>query len=120
MLFGADGSLVWSSFVFALVRLQEVGVLRSLLPTSLFQHLSICPCYPHTDTQDHTNAPSMLSRFLWQCHRHVCVIVRLCVCLHELAHAAGHGLFFGATMYERSCSFDTNLGSNSALSSLQR
>ena len=39
--FGANGSFVWCGFVFAPVRLLEVDVFRSLLPTSLIDHLSL-------------------------------------------------------------------------------
>ena len=58
------------------VRTQQVWVLRSLLPTSLFEHMSMGHAFPPTDTRDRNNAKSVLSRPLWPFHHCMCVIAR--------------------------------------------
>ena len=68
-----------------------VGVLRSCLPTSLFEHLSM-------------GLQSALSCPLWPLHHRMCVIAERLGHLRWLSHAAGRGHFFGASTSWRTSS----------------
>ena len=80
---------------------QGFGVLHSLLPASLFEHLSIGRT-THPTTQWTTPLRGPCS------DAHIRQVTTACVssprglgCLHKLAHAAGHGHFFGASTTRR-------------------
>ena len=70
---------------------QGVGVLRSLVPTSLFECMSMGQARNPSTQRDHTLCNPCFSCPLWPCYHRMCVIARRLGSLHWLAHAAGHG-----------------------------
>ena len=61
-------------------------------------HVHLCP-RPYTLCSPCAHGPS------WPCSHRKCVIARRLGCLRWLAHAAGHGHFFGASATRRTVSF---------------
>ena len=82
--------------------LKGVGVLRSLLPTSSFEHVSMGQAI-HPSTQQDQRAVRALMPTLRGAHC-TCVITKRRGCLHRLAHAAERGHFFGASTSKRTVS----------------
>ena len=79
---------------------------RSLLPASLFEHMSMGQvCHPPTQWTT-LCVQSVLSCPLWPCNCRMRVIAKKRLgCLHWLAHATRHGLFQGASTSRRTASF---------------
>ena len=81
--------------------LQGVGVSRSRLPASVSEHPSMGQAF-HPPTQRTTlSASSVLSCTLCPCYHRMCVIAKRLGSLRWLAHAAGQGYVFGASMSGR-------------------
>ena len=101
-LFSALFSHSFCLFLFACSPAQGVGVLRSLLPTSLDEQLSMGQARNPRDIGDHSVCTP--------CTRaHFGRVTTACVsspkrlgCLHWLAHAAGHEHLLGASLSGRS------------------
>ena len=80
---------------------QVVGVLRSLLPACLFEHLSMSQARNPPTQRITSDAWSALSCPYWPCCCRMCVIAERLGCLQRLAHAAGHGHVSGASRTRR-------------------
>ena len=104
------GLLVYACFVAH----KGVGgeVSRSLLPASLFEHLSLGKAYfppipkdlSHHDKCASSECPTRALCSLHPWDNFMCVIAKGLGRLHWLAHAAGHGHFFGASTSGRAFS----------------